>query len=107
MRKPRVRFREYLFLVTLASVIAATIALRWRVGYFDTFMAHDFQATRARVQSQDLVERVEWVKGRLAAATTFAEHTLWQASLTDAQAKLEKATSDAERHERLARYYAP
>jgi hypothetical protein len=111
MRKPRVRFREFLLLTTLASLVVAAFALRAKARYRESFMDHDRQAHLARVSTKWLKDDINFSKGQLERQKTAADQARWQARIKQDQADQAKAVADAERHDRLteqlARYYEP
>lgn len=107
MRLPRVRFREFLLLTTLASLVAASLAIRTRVAHREAAQEHATQAYRV---SQNL----GWWEGHIAraeaqakAATTAADRIAFQAHLRNVRGWHAKAVAEAEHHERVARSYEP
>jgi hypothetical protein len=106
MRMPRVRFREFLLLTTLASLVAATFALWAKVGYKESAMEHARQARVASVDAEWCKDYVKWSKERMGRMVTAADKTAWQAMIKQAEVRLSKAEAEAEFHDRLARQLA-
>jgi hypothetical protein len=111
MRRPRVRFREFLLLTILVSLLASAFTLRAKVGYQMSAMDHSRRADKARVDAKWLGEYIEWSKSQLNMQTTSADKTRWQASIKTHQADQAKKFTEAERHDRLAKqltlYFEP
>ena len=111
MRKPRVRFREFLLLTILASLVVSAFALRAKARYRESAMDHDRQAHLARVSAKWLKDDINFSKGQLEKQKTAADQARWQARITQDQADQTKAVAEAERHDRLteqlARYFEP
>ena len=107
MRMPRVRFREFLLLTTLASLVAASLAIRTRVAHREAAHEHATRAYRIR-------QNLGWWEGHIAraeaqakAAKTAADRVTWQALLRDFRGGHAKAIAEVEHHERVARSYEP
>jgi len=111
MRTPRVRFREFLLLTTLASLIAATLALWANARYRESAMDHARRAHLTRVNANWLASDIEWSKGQMERQWTATDKAVWQARIKADAVKQSKAVAEAEHHERfakqLSRYYEP
>jgi hypothetical protein len=111
LRKPRVRFREFLLLSTLASLVVAAFVLRAKARYRESAMDHARQAQVARASAKYLKDDLNFSKGQLERQKTTADQARWQARIKQDQADQAKAAAEAERHDRLAeqlaRYYEP
>jgi hypothetical protein len=59
MRKPRVRFREFLLLITMASLVTAAFAIRARTASSLSAQDHAFHAYRARVSANWWEDRLK------------------------------------------------
>jgi hypothetical protein len=69
MRKPRVRLREFVLLVTLASLVTASFAIRARTAQGLSDQRHAADAYQARVS-------VNWGEGRLKEGEQYMQTTL-------------------------------
>lgn len=71
--RPRLRFREFLLLITMASLIAAALAMRVRTTRDLSALDHGFQAARARVSAKWWGERTGWLKDKLESRPPISE----------------------------------
>jgi hypothetical protein len=68
MRRPSIRFREFLLLTTLVSLITAAFAIRARTAYHLSAQDHAFHAYRARLS-------VNWWEDRITERQRYLETT--------------------------------
>jgi hypothetical protein len=73
MRKPRVRFREFLLITTLASLITAAFAIRARTANHLSAQDHAFHAYRARHSANWWEDRIKEGKRYLETAPLISE----------------------------------
>src|SRR3954447_26580514 len=104
MRKPRARFREFLLLGTLASLVVAGFALRAKVADFESAADHALRAQRARVSARYPDGQIDWNIGRMETVRAATDKADWQARLGGLRARHAEAAREAEYHERLGRY---
>jgi hypothetical protein len=107
MRKPRVRFREFLLVITLASLVVAVFAIRAKNAHRDLASDHEVHAYQARGTVDYLKNLIKMREKRLKMATTAGDKIVLQSDLMSVRAMLAKSVRDAEHHERLVRYYDP
>jgi hypothetical protein len=67
MPRPRLRFREFLLLITLGSLIAAACAVRARTAHDAFFDEQDYRAHRARAVASSWEDAVDQAKQTLEA----------------------------------------
>ncbi|WP_406696614.1 hypothetical protein V5E97_37080 [Singulisphaera sp. Ch08] len=107
MRMPRVRFREFLLITTLASLVTAAFALRASVAHLEAAHVHATRAYQARLQLPFWEGVVKDRQMRVKRATTAAEKAILQVVLTDARSLQVQAVENAEHLERVASRYRP
>jgi hypothetical protein len=73
MRKLRLRFREFLLLTVLASLITAAFAIRARTADREVAHGHAARADRVRVEAKYLAERIEFARRKLEMAPTLSQ----------------------------------
>jgi hypothetical protein len=73
MRKPRVRFREFLLLTTAASLIAAAFAIRARTAHYLSSQDHAFHAYRARLSVNWWEDKIKELKLNLETTPPISE----------------------------------
>jgi hypothetical protein len=106
MRKPILRFRAFLLLTTLASLVAATAGIRIRLAGQEFVEDHDFYADRARTTAERgwqeaLRNSIEEVKS----AETEEDVARNQELIDWIRNKRAEAAAEAERHDRLIRKF--
>jgi hypothetical protein len=107
MRKPRIRFREFLLITTLVSLLSATWAIRARMSYGETAQRHTMRATQIRANKYYWRSRIDLWEGKVRAARNWIEEAEAKAGLREVRAAQEQEIEEAEHHERLARLYEP
>ena len=103
LRPPRVRFRLFLLLVTLASVIAASFAVRARVADGEAAFQHAMRVDRAWNAARMWAEIAEGYEANAEKATTAEEKANWRNSAGAIREEEEKAAEKARQLERLGR----
>jgi hypothetical protein len=105
MIRLRVRFRIFLWLTALASLIAAFAAIRTRVAVQEVAEDHAFRAYRARVLAESWEASIKWAEGMGKSSVIPADKARYQAQLRWVRSKRAEAAAEADRHEGLVRYY--
>lgn len=65
MQKPRVRFREFLLLTTMASLVIAAFAIRERTAYHEFATDHVLLAHRARLSVRSVTDAIKAAKRKM------------------------------------------
>jgi hypothetical protein len=107
MGKPRIRFREFLLMTTLASLLSATWAIRARVSYGEAAQRHTMRAIQIRANRDYWQSRIDLWEGKVKAAANRLEEAEARAGLREVRAAQAREIDEAEHHERLARLYGP
>jgi hypothetical protein len=107
MRMLRIRFREFLLLTTLTSLVTAAFAIRTRTASQESARVQAVRAYQARLWVDWWQSIIEDRRMKVESATTAADRTALQIDLGNVRAWHAKAVAKAERHERLARFYEP
>ncbi len=74
MRKLRLRFREFLLLTVLTSLITAAFAIRARMADREVAHGHAARAYRVRVEAKYLAERIEFARRKLEIAPILSQN---------------------------------
>lgn len=69
----RLRLREFLLLVLLASLVAAGFAIRARTADWEVAQGHAARAYQVRVEAKFLAEQIDFARRKLAMAPTLSE----------------------------------
>ena len=105
MIRPRVRFRIFVLLTTLASLIAAFAAIRTRLAVQEVAEDHAFRAYQARVLAASWEENIKWAEGMGKSSVLPADQARYRAHLSWVRSKQAEAAAEAGRREGLVRYY--
>jgi hypothetical protein len=103
MRSGRIGFRLFLLVITLASLMAATAALRARVGYRLTALDHASKAQRSRALAAQFGGLADEVQKRIEGQQD--SPASWRLELKSYRDRQVERTAEAEYFERLARWY--
>src|SRR4051812_35945379 len=103
MRKLRIRFREFLLLTTLASLLTAAFAIRTTTASQEAARVQAVHAYQARLRVDWWQSIIEDRRMKLEVATTATDRTALQIDLRNVRAWHAKAVAKAERHEPPAR----
>ena len=79
MIRLRVRFRIFLLLTTLASLIASFAAIRTRLVFQEVAEDHAFRAYQARVLAESWQENIKWAEGMEESSVITAEKARYRA----------------------------
>jgi hypothetical protein len=102
---PRVGLRAFLLMTTLASLLAATVALRMRVGYRISALEHASRAERPRKLAEYFGGRAEELKRLIDSQPESPSVPGWRMEMKATHERDLELIAEAEEHERLARYY--
>jgi hypothetical protein len=80
MIRLRVRFRIFLLLTTLASLIAAFAAIRTRLVFQEVAEDHAFRAYQARVLAESWQENIKWAEGMEKSSVITADKARYRAT---------------------------
>jgi hypothetical protein len=105
MIRLRVRFRIFLLLFTLASLIAAFAAIRTRLVFQEVAEDHAFRAYQARVLAESWQENIKWAEGMEKSSVITADKARYRAHLRWVRSKQAEAAAEADRRESLVHYY--
>jgi hypothetical protein len=105
MPMPRVGLRAFLLMTTLASLLAATVALWMRAGYRISALEHASKAERPRNLAEYFGERAAALKRLIDSHPDSPSVPGWRMELKAAHDRYLELIAEAEAHERLARYY--
>lgn len=105
MRHLRVGFRAYLLLITLASLIAATCAVRMRAGYRLSALDHEARAHDRRILAAFFGERAEELRKAIAAERDPLRASGMRYEMKANRERYLELIAEAEHHEQLASWY--
>jgi hypothetical protein len=105
MIRIRVRFRIFLWLTALASLIAASAAIRTRLAVQEVAEDHAFRAYQARALAESWEKSIKWAEAMEKSSMIPAELARYRAHLGWVPSAQAEATTEADRHEGLVRYY--
>jgi hypothetical protein len=106
MRCPRVGFRLFLLLTTLASVIAATCAVRMRVDYRLSAIEQASRAERPRNLAAYFGGRADELQRAITGQPDSPRVAGMRLEMEAMRERYLELVAEAEYHERLARWYA-
>jgi hypothetical protein len=105
MPLPRVGFRAFLLMITLALLIAATVAIQTRVGYRLSALEHASKAERSRVLGNWFGDRAKKLQDEIDGQPDSPTLTAWRMEMKANRDRHLELITEAEYHERLARSY--
>jgi hypothetical protein len=104
--RTRLGFREFVLLVTLASLVAASFALRARVGNQYSAISHANRAHTARAEREQWLGQISLTRQLLEREPSgTANRTRLEAYVKHLEASVLEAEERAETHAGLARDY--
>jgi hypothetical protein len=101
----RIQFQTFLLLTMLASLIAASAAIRTRLAVQEFSEDHAFRAYQARGLAESWERSIRWADGMEKSSVNAADKARYRTHIRFVRSEQAKAAAEADRQEGLVRYY--